>query len=103
MGPSSPACFARGRTRGEQPLARVSSARSRGGLPLRLTGRGDRRMIPHVGNMTSDAAISIRDLHVVRGGTVVLPRITLDVPRGAIVGLLGPSGGGKTTLMRAIV
>ena len=60
-------------------------------------------MIPHMGNMASDAAISIRDLHVVRGGTVVLPRINLDVPRGAIVGLLGPSGGGKTTLMRAIV
>lgn len=60
-------------------------------------------MIPHMGNTASDTAISIRDLHVVRGGTVVLPRITLDVPRGAIVGLLGPSGGGKTTLMRAIV
>ncbi len=60
-------------------------------------------MIPHMGNNTSAAAISVRDLHVVRGGTVVLPRINLDVPRGAIVGLLGPSGGGKTTLMRAIV
>jgi ABC-2 type transport system ATP-binding protein len=60
-------------------------------------------MIPHMGNNTSAAAISVRDLRVVRGGTVVLPRITLDVPRGAIVGLLGPSGGGKTTLMRAIV
>lgn len=49
------------------------------------------------------AAISIRALHVIRGGDVVLPHIDLDVPRGQIVGLLGPSGGGKTTLMRAIV
>ncbi len=49
------------------------------------------------------AAISIRALHVVRGGNDVLHRIDLDVPRGQIVGLLGPSGGGKTTLMRAIV
>lgn len=60
-------------------------------------------MIPHMGNNTGAAAVSIRDLHVVRGGTVVLPRIDLDIPRGQIVGLLGPSGGGKTTLMRAIV
>ncbi|PKQ18815.1 MAG: multidrug ABC transporter ATP-binding protein [Actinobacteria bacterium HGW-Actinobacteria-8] len=50
-----------------------------------------------------DAAISIRALHVIRGGNEVLPHIDLDVPRGQIVGLLGPSGGGKTTLMRAIV
>ena len=49
------------------------------------------------------AAISIRGLRVIRGGTLVLPHIDLDVPRGQIVGLLGPSGGGKTTLMRAIV
>ncbi len=60
-------------------------------------------MIPHMGNNDGPAAVSIRGLHVVRGGTVVLPHIDLDVPRGAIVGLLGPSGGGKTTLMRAIV
>lgn len=51
----------------------------------------------------NDAAISIRALHVIRGGNEVLPHIDLDVPRGQIVGLLGPSGGGKTTLMRAIV
>ncbi|MCB2413241.1 ABC transporter ATP-binding protein [Demequina sp. TTPB684] len=54
-------------------------------------------------NSSEGAAISIRALHVIRGGNEVLPRIDLDVPRGQIVGLLGPSGGGKTTLMRAIV
>ncbi|WP_291378437.1 ABC transporter ATP-binding protein [Demequina sp.] len=54
-------------------------------------------------NAPEGAAISIRALHVIRGGNEVLPHIDLDVPRGQIVGLLGPSGGGKTTLMRAIV
>ena len=49
------------------------------------------------------SAITIAGLRVTRGGTLVLPHIDLDVPRGQIVGLLGPSGGGKTTLMRAIV
>ncbi|NYI42560.1 ABC transporter ATP-binding protein [Demequina lutea] len=54
-------------------------------------------------NTEPDAAVSIRGLRVIRGGNLVLPHIDLDVPRGQIVGLLGPSGGGKTTLMRAIV
>jgi ABC-2 type transport system ATP-binding protein len=42
-------------------------------------------------------------LRVVRGGLVVLPGLTVQVPRGQVVGLLGPSGCGKTTLMRALV
>jgi ABC-2 type transport system ATP-binding protein len=48
-------------------------------------------------------AISVRDLHVQRGGADVLRHISLDVPSGAVTGLLGPSGCGKSTLMRAIV
>lgn len=49
------------------------------------------------------AAIEIRDLRVVRGGSVVLPGLSADVAAGLVTGLLGPSGSGKTTLMRAIV
>jgi ABC-2 type transport system ATP-binding protein len=33
----------------------------------------------------------------------VLDGLSLDVPAGAVTGLVGPSGGGKSTLMRAIV
>ena len=47
--------------------------------------------------------IEVRELRVLRGGKVVLPRLTLSVERGTVTGLLGPSGAGKTTLMRAIV
>jgi ABC-2 type transport system ATP-binding protein len=50
-----------------------------------------------------DAAISVRDLVVDRGGTRVLPGISLEVARGVVTGLLGPSGSGKSTLLRAIV
>jgi len=53
--------------------------------------------------MNNDPAIVIRDLRVVRGDTDVLPGLSVDIPRGQVVGLLGPSGGGKTTLMRAVV
>ncbi|KAB2350790.1 ABC transporter ATP-binding protein [Actinomadura rudentiformis] len=52
---------------------------------------------------SSPAAVSVRDLTVVRGGREVLHGLTFDVPRGSVVGLLGPSGCGKTTLMRALV
>ena len=48
-------------------------------------------------------AVEVRDLRVVRGGTEVLPGLSLTVGAGAVTGLLGPSGCGKSTLMRAIV
>ena len=48
-------------------------------------------------------AIEIDGLRVVRGGRVVVPDLALRVPAGQIVGLLGPSGGGKSTVMRAVV
>jgi ABC-2 type transport system ATP-binding protein len=49
------------------------------------------------------AAVEISSLRVMRGGTTVLPGLTLDVAAGRVTGLLGPSGSGKTTLLRAIV
>jgi len=50
-----------------------------------------------------EPAIRIEGLRVVRGGRIVIPGLSLSVPRGQVVGLLGPSGCGKSTLMRAIV
>ena len=50
-----------------------------------------------------DAAIEIEDLHVVRGQRGVLDGVSLQVACGSVTGLLGPSGCGKLTLMRAIV
>jgi ABC-2 type transport system ATP-binding protein len=49
------------------------------------------------------SAIRVSRLRVVRAGRVVIPELTVDMPRGQVVGLLGPSGCGKTTLMRSIV
>jgi len=48
-------------------------------------------------------AIDIAELVVHRSNRVVLPGLSMQVPQGQIVGLLGPSGGGKSTLMRSIV
>ena len=51
----------------------------------------------------TDWAIRLDRLQVVRAGRTVIADLTLDVPRGQLIGLLGPSGCGKSTLMRAIV
>ena len=49
------------------------------------------------------AAISVGGLRVIRSGAAVLDGLALEVAAGAVTGLVGPSGGGKSTLMRAIV
>ena len=36
------------------------------------------------------------------GGHVVLHGVTLEVPNGQVVAVIGPSGGGKSTLLRCI-
>ena len=56
-----------------------------------------------MGSSGRPVAIRVDGLNVVRGGTLVLPGVSLDVAHGRVTGLLGPSGSGKTTLMRAIV
>jgi ABC-2 type transport system ATP-binding protein len=50
-----------------------------------------------------EPSIRVEGLRVVRGGKVALDGISLEVVPGIVTGLLGPSGGGKSTLMRAAV
>ncbi|HZB67404.1 MAG TPA: ABC transporter ATP-binding protein [Ornithinibacter sp.] len=54
-------------------------------------------------NISPDNSIVVEHLRVVRGDREVLPDLSVTVPRGQVIGLLGPSGGGKSTLMRAVV
>lgn len=48
-------------------------------------------------------SVSLRHVSVSYHGTKALQNVSLDIPSGKIIGLLGPSGAGKTTLMRVIV
>lgn len=45
--------------------------------------------------------LAAEDLTVRFGRRTVLANVTLAVPRGRVVAVIGPSGGGKTTLLRA--
>jgi len=44
--------------------------------------------------------VRVRDLHTRLGGKVIFDGLSLDVPRGSVTAIMGPSGTGKTTLLR---
>lgn len=46
--------------------------------------------------------VSIRDLRVSRAGRLIFNELSLDVPRGKLTAFMGPSGTGKTTLLKLI-
>jgi len=52
---------------------------------------------------SDNPVIRVRDLVVGFGDTVVLDRVSLDVFRGEILGLVGGSGSGKSVLLRTII
>jgi hypothetical protein len=47
-------------------------------------------------------AISVRGVRHAFGDVVALDGLDLDVPAGTVLGLLGPDGAGKTTLVRVL-
>ena len=53
--------------------------------------------------MEEAPVIKVRDLVVGFGDHVVLDRLSLDVRKGEILGIVGTSGGGKSVLLRTII
>ncbi len=51
----------------------------------------------------TDAVLSVEDVRLLRGDRAILDGVTLQVSRGEFLALMGLSGGGKTTLLRAVV
>ncbi len=53
-------------------------------------------------SVPEDCLISVRNLHFARGERVIFRGVDLDIMRGAVTAIMGPSGTGKTTLLRLI-
>jgi lipopolysaccharide export system ATP-binding protein len=54
------------------------------------------------GETEREPSLQVRAATVVLGGREVLARVDVEVVAGEVVGVLGPSGAGKTTLFRAV-
>jgi phospholipid/cholesterol/gamma-HCH transport system ATP-binding protein len=50
----------------------------------------------------SDNIIEVRDLHFARGMRKIFDGLDVDIKRGQVTAIMGPSGTGKTTLLRLI-
>lgn len=61
--------------------------------PARANGNADDREI----------ILSARDVTVGFGNAIVLDKLNLDIYRGEILGFIGPSGTGKSVLMRTVL
>ena len=46
--------------------------------------------------------LSLKDLTVAYGDSIVVDRVSFSVSSGEILALIGPNGVGKTTLIRAV-
>ncbi|OJY34403.1 MAG: ABC transporter ATP-binding protein [Rhizobiales bacterium 65-9] len=57
----------------------------------------------HQTNGEPEVVISVRDLTVGFGEKIILNQLSLDVFRGEVLGFVGPSGSGKSVLMRTIM
>lgn len=51
---------------------------------------------------TLDSYISIKNLHFIRGHRSIFNGANLSIPKGKVTAIMGPSGTGKTTLLRLI-
>ncbi len=50
--------------------------------------------------ITTDNIVEIRDVHYSVGSRAIFSGLNLSIPRGRITAVMGPSGTGKTTLLR---
>ncbi len=55
------------------------------------------------GPRLGDLVVEAKDLRKSFGDRLLIDNLSFNLPRGGIVGIIGPNGGGKTTLFRMII
>ena len=58
--------------------------------------------MPKKSDSSVEPLVKIRDLHFAHGARVIFDGIDIDIPRGKVTAIMGPSGTGKTTLLKLI-
>lgn len=58
--------------------------------------------LPLTNESMDDILVKIRDLHFSFGSRKIIDGVDIDIPRGKVTTIMGPSGTGKTTLLRLI-
>ncbi len=53
-------------------------------------------------NSLDEPLVKIRDLHFYHGERAIFDGVDIDIPRGKVTAIMGPSGTGKTTLLKLI-
>ncbi|HWN35171.1 MAG TPA: ABC transporter ATP-binding protein [Pseudonocardia sp.] len=84
----------------------MSPARRSGGTICTRPEPPDNQPTPTAGpgwRLPGPPAARVRGLRKVYRRTVALDSVDLDVPAGAVLGLLGPNGSGKTTMLRLLL
>lgn len=65
-------------------------------------GTGGLSAQPVAGCPGGDSIVAIRDLAYSRGQTMIFNGLDIDIRRGSVTAIMGPSGTGKTTLLRLV-
>ena len=59
--------------------------------------------MPYKGSQTLNGSIQCTEVCVEFGNVLVLDEVSFSIPRGVLTGVVGPNGGGKSTLFNALV
>ncbi len=68
-----------------------------------MIGVLSRQQAPTRSATRGEMAVAMADASGSYGGAPVFQNVTLSIPRGQFVGLVGPSGAGKTSLLKAML
>ncbi|WZZ06386.1 hypothetical protein YC2023_092307 [Brassica napus] len=76
-------------------------------MPLLLSAESDGALREHLLDVEAlsgqEPKIRVRDLtRVSDDGSLILKGVSMDIPKGMIVGVIGPSGSGKSTFLRSL-